>query len=110
MNDSQYAMSEAFYLPPIPRRRCAGCNCYLRKTKGEQEEMCDVCKPLKDIDDTPHPERYTNKTGYRGVSKNGLKYAAQICVDGMKKHLGLYDTPKEAHEAYLAARGLQNGT
>ena len=41
---------------------------------------------------------------YKGVTKRGEKFHAQIRIDGKKKGLGTFDTPKEAAEAYdLAA-------
>lgn len=46
--------------------------------------------------------RRTNKTGYRGVQKhrNCERYQAVIRIEGKKKYLGSYDTPKEASIAY----------
>jgi len=35
-----------------------------------------------------------------GVHKHRNKYASQIRIDGIKKHLGMFDTPEEASEAY----------
>ena len=41
---------------------------------------------------------------YKGVGKNWKRFQAQIRIDGKKKGLGTFDTPKEAAEAYdLAA-------
>tara|TARA_R110002126_G_scaffold209929_1_gene356508 strand:+ start:1031 stop:1501 length:471 start_codon:yes stop_codon:yes gene_type:complete len=37
---------------------------------------------------------------YIGVHKNGKKWFARITIDGKKKHLGSYDTEKEASEVY----------
>lgn len=48
--------------------------------------------------------RIDNKSGYLGVSLKGKKWRAQINVDGIKKHLGYFDTPKQAHDAYLKAK------
>jgi len=42
-----------------------------------------------------------NKHGFIGVYLRRNKYLAQIRVDKKKKHLGTYDTPAEAHEAYM---------
>lgn len=39
-----------------------------------------------------------------GVSRKRGRFAASIAVDGKRKYLGAYGTPKEAHEAYLAAK------
>lgn len=46
-----------------------------------------------------------NKIGFLGVhfNKSG-KFRAQICVNKKNKHLGMFDTAKEAHEAYLKAK------
>ena len=41
-----------------------------------------------------------NTVGYRGVSKNGKKFAAYIIIDGKKTHIGTYETTKEAAIAY----------
>lgn len=44
-----------------------------------------------------------NTSGYKGVSACGEKWRAQIQSGGKKKALGLFRTPEEAHEAYVAA-------
>lgn len=47
-----------------------------------------------------------NTSGFTCVSlhrKTG-KWRAYIVVDYKQKHLGLFDTPEEAHEAYLKAK------
>ena len=47
-----------------------------------------------------------NSTGYTGVQRvcNSYKYSAYITVYGKTKHLGVFDTAEEAHEAYMAAK------
>ena len=50
-------------------------------------------------------KRRNNTTGYKGVSiaKPSGKYQAQIWVEGKIKHLGKFETPEEAYEAYCKA-------
>lgn len=46
-----------------------------------------------------------NTSGFKGVSfdKSMGKWHAQICRDYQNRRLGYFDTPEEAHAAYLAA-------
>lgn len=46
-----------------------------------------------------------NKSGYKGVywCKLMQKWKARIQVNGKRIHLGYFDDPKEAHEAYCTA-------
>lgn len=48
--------------------------------------------------------RRTNTTGFRGVKAKGHRWQARICIDGKPCHLGTFNTPEKAYEAYLAAR------
>lgn len=47
-----------------------------------------------------------SKAGLLGVSwSNGRnKWLARICHDGVRHYLGIFTTPEEAHEVYLAAK------
>ncbi len=53
----------------------------------------------------------TNKSGYKGVSwhKEARKWRATISSHGQWKHLGFFDTPQEAHRAYIDAAAKLNG-
>lgn len=46
-----------------------------------------------------------NKTGFKGVywSKSHGKYAAKINPDRRQIHLGVFESPEDAHEAYAVA-------
>lgn len=46
-----------------------------------------------------------NTTGFKGVSflRRTGRYYAQIRIDHKSRHLGYFDTPEEAHAAYVAA-------
>ena len=45
-----------------------------------------------------------NKAGFLGVSPNGDRWSASIVSHRNKHHLGTFDTPQEAHVAYVAAK------
>lgn len=45
-----------------------------------------------------------NKTGLLGVSKYGDKYVAQIGVHGSYYRIGVFNTPEEAHAAYVTVK------
>jgi len=47
-----------------------------------------------------------NRTGFQGVTwhKQRSKWRAYVGVSGKHKHIGLFDTKEEAHEAYLKAK------
>jgi hypothetical protein len=47
--------------------------------------------------------RFSNASGYIGVSSRGKKYYAQIRVGGKNKYLDMYDTAKQVAKAYDAA-------
>jgi hypothetical protein len=45
-----------------------------------------------------------NACGLLGVHKNGRRWRAKIKIDYRDVHLGYFDTPKQAHAAYLKAK------
>jgi hypothetical protein len=42
-----------------------------------------------------------NKSGYRGVSRHGNRWRADVTMDGVRYYLSVYDTPEEAYEARI---------
>lgn len=56
--------------------------------------------------------RKDNETGLLGVSKHSQmdKWVARIKIGSMYQHLGCFDTPEEAHDAYLAAKREHHST
>lgn len=44
-----------------------------------------------------------NTSGFKGISKSRSKWIAQICVNRKTIQLGQYETPEEAHQAYMKA-------
>ena len=66
---------------------------------------------LRDVSNTVNSQnqrksRSDNQAGFLGVSWHSRtrKFLAQIQINGVKTHLGLFTTPEEAHAAYLAAK------
>lgn len=51
-------------------------------------------------------KRSVSKQPYKGICQHQGKnrWAARICIDGKRIGLGTFDTPEEAHQAYLQAR------
>jgi hypothetical protein len=48
--------------------------------------------------------RGNSTSGFLGVSRQRQRWKAEIKLDGRRYCLGTYDTPEEAHEAYLTAK------
>ena len=48
--------------------------------------------------------RKDNRSGLIGAQKNGSGWRAVVKTGGKKLHLGTYDTPEQAHAAYLQAK------
>lgn len=45
-------------------------------------------------------------SGLLGVVPSRGRWVAQIRAGGKKHHLGVYDTPEEAHQSYIAAKRI----
>lgn len=56
-------------------------------------------------------KRKTNVSGYKGVSwfKESGKWRATIGINNKHIHLGLFDTPEEAHKVYCKAADQYHG-
>lgn len=48
--------------------------------------------------------RVNNKSGFLGVVPYGKRFRAQITLDGWPQHLGYFDDPASAHQAYVSAK------
>jgi group I intron endonuclease len=51
----------------------------------------------------PYAGGHPSTTGYRGVIPEGRRWTARIGINGRRVHLGVFDTPEEAHAAYERA-------
>lgn len=50
-----------------------------------------------------------NTSGYKGVSKHGSNWRAQLEIGGKKVIIGTYKTPEEAYQMYSAVSQQHNG-
>lgn len=55
------------------------------------------------------PKAQGSISGFCGVSRNKKRWKAEIIKDGVKKHIGTFDTPELAHEAYLLVKAKLHG-
>lgn len=67
-------------------------NCRSNLRLASQRQNCQNVKKGK-----------ANTSGYKGVSWHVHAWMSQISINGKKTYLGLYDTPEQAHEAYMEA-------
>ena len=59
---------------------------------------------------TPSQNRQNNRGKGYSWRKATKKYRAYITVNGVQKHLGCFDTPEEARDAYLDAKHTYHPT
>ena len=76
---------------------------------GDRLDNC--IKNLRDVNRSQNSQNMRgahkdSETGLLGVSKSRIKgkYRSRIHVEGKEMSLGHFDTPEEAHAAYLAAK------
>lgn len=72
-------------------------------------ELGNVVWAIKSVQAHNQRIRRTNTSGFKGISfrKDNKKWAASIAYKGQRRHLGMFNTPEEASEAYeLAAAEL----
>lgn len=67
--------------------------------------ICNLRAATRSSNSCNREKQPNNKTGYKGVTwhKASQKWRAAIVFQGKQNHLGLFDTPEEAHEAYKQA-------
>lgn len=54
--------------------------------------------------------RSDNQSGYLGVSRYGNRWMACIKINGKTNHIGYYNTPEQASEAYKTAKRIHHET
>ena len=69
---------------------------------------------LRDVSQAANTEnqrkaRVDNKSGFLDVCPNGKRWMALIRIKGKQTYLGTFDTPEEAHSAYVAGKRKLHG-
>ena len=72
------------------------------KLDNRIDNLRDV-RPGVNVQNQRKPSR-NNKTGFLGICAEGVIFKACIKVDGRTLHLGRFETPEEAHAAYVTAK------
>lgn len=68
------------------------------KLNNRIENLRDVSCSINQLNKTK-----SNSTGYAGVARHRGRFKAHIGISGKLAHLGIFDTPEAAHEAFKAA-------
>ena len=63
------------------------------------DDRIENLRPASKSQNNTNSKPYTD-TGFKGVSFWGNKFRATISLDGVKKHIGMFDTAEEAARAY----------
>jgi hypothetical protein len=69
------------------------------------ENLRDVDRSLNN-QNMKRAQRNNRSSGLLGAYRHGKKWQAQITADSETRCLGTFDTPEEAHAAYLEAKRL----
>jgi len=73
------------------------------KNGDKLDNRWENLRPASQSQNKSNGERYANNTsGYKGVTQMKNRWRAQITFKQRVYYLGLFDTPEQAHEAYVA--------
>lgn len=78
---------------------------------GLNNKWCNLREASRMENNRNYPKPKTNTSGYKGVSwaKHVNKWLAKICANNKQCHLGYFDDPVLAHEAYCKAADELHG-
>ena len=75
---------------------------HINKDRADNR-LCNL-REATNAENAQNRKRRDNKTGYTGVNRENNKWKAEIKLNYKTIRLGLFDTPEEAHAAYLSAK------
>jgi hypothetical protein len=77
------------------------CIDHINGDRGDNRISNLRCATISENSQNQRKAKKSNKTGFLGVSPRGRRFKAQISVSGNLKVIGIFDTPEEAHFAYV---------
>lgn len=75
---------------------------HINKDRADNR-LCNL-RTATNAENAQNTKRRDNKSGYTGVYKENARWKAEIKLNYKTIRLGLFDTPEQAHAAYLAAK------
>ena len=97
-------LSNGKYALQLMHRRILGLK-YGDKRQGDHIDHDTLDNRRFNIRIVTNQENQQNSRA-KGYTKRGSKYEAKITVNGIVIYLGLFNTPAEAHAAYLTAKRI----
>lgn len=88
--------------------RCEAINNWTAVNLTDEAQTYNQLYP-DDIRDLPKTKARFSKTGVLGVSRLGNKFRAVICLNRKNIYLGLFNSLKEASDAYQTAKKRHSG-
>ena len=67
----------------------------------DDNRFCNLREATNSQNNANKKKTIKNVSGYKGVYKDGNRWRSQIEINGKKIHIGRYETPEEAHAAYV---------
>lgn len=68
----------------------------------DDNRFCNLREATYSQNNANKKKTIKNVSGYKGVIAVNKKWRALIVIDGKTIHIGYYETPEEAHAAYVA--------
>lgn len=74
-----------------------------RDSNGLNNQRCNLRLATHSENQRNGRRPKNNTSGFKGVHRSGNKFRAAIWVDGVRRHIGMFCRPEDAHAAYCKA-------
>lgn len=72
--------------------------------QNRADNRLENLREVSNAENAQNRKKMANKSGFTGVRRENSKWVAEIKVNYTTKRLGLYNSPEEAHAAYVNAK------